>query len=38
VKQIEVVGDLLRYVETTNQVGSAQNQQNAVTVFRKSAA
>jgi acyl carrier protein len=38
VKQIEVVGDLLRYIETANQVGSAQNQQNAVLVFRKSAA
>jgi hypothetical protein len=38
VKQIEVVGDLLRYIETANQVGSAQNQQNAVLAFRKSAA
>src|SRR5215470_8838068 len=38
VKQIEVVGDLLRYIETANQVGSGQNQQNAVLVFRKSAA
>ena len=38
VKQIEAVGDLLRYIETANQLGSAQNQQNAALVFRKSAA
>jgi acyl carrier protein len=36
--EIEVVGDLIRHIETTNKAPSVKNHQNAPPTFRRSAA